>query len=256
MRMSSPPAIAPSACSHRLPGSPYPRPWWVPANANSATFCYTLSSTYDWHQVYDVNATLDGSTATAYGSQAYTLGFAVSLSSSNAGIVYGGQNTPSVTVTVTPQPGYSSTVNLSCDNLPVGASCQFSPSQFAIAPGAASSATLVVTTGPGYFSGPIVIVASDGNVIQRQSFTLNLASLNISSKGGNSVEEESPGVASAAFQVAWHSTVCLQLHGVAVWSELLLLRRSVTLSGCKFHHSFSDDIGQPAERKLSVPGGG
>ena len=99
----------------------------VPANANSATFCYTLSSTYDWHQVYDVNATLDGSTATAYGSQAYTLGFAVSLSSSNAGIVYGGQNTPSVTVTVTPQPGYSSTVNLSCDNLPVGLAANSHP---------------------------------------------------------------------------------------------------------------------------------
>jgi hypothetical protein len=174
-----------------LPGSVV-----LPANANSTTFCYTLSSSYDWHQVYDVRAALDGSTATAYGSQAYISGFSVSVSGSNLGTVYGGQNTPPVTVTVTAQPGYTSTVNLSCDGFPPGYSCQFSPNQIAIAPGAPASATLVVTTAPGYFSSPIVLIASDGNIIQRQSVTLNVAALNISSIASSSIEDESPGTSS------------------------------------------------------------
>src|SRR5206468_8490620 len=47
-----------------------------------------LDTSYDWHQVFDIQATLGTSTAIAYASQSYVIGFTESLSPDIAQVVY------------------------------------------------------------------------------------------------------------------------------------------------------------------------
>jgi len=84
----------------------------VPAGSLSQQFCYTLISTYDWHQVFDIRAQFDGDTAVAYASQSYVVGFSESLSPSTDQAIYPGQSTSPVTVSLTSSQGYTSTVEL------------------------------------------------------------------------------------------------------------------------------------------------
>jgi hypothetical protein len=158
----------------------------IPPNAASAEFCFTLASNYDWRQVFDINASLGGSTATAYGSEAYSFGFSESVSPSTTAVVYAGQSTLPVTVMVNAGQGYSGgTISFSCDGLPSGYSCQFTPSSASLAVGTPASTSLVVTTAAGYYSNTpqITIVANDGSRIQRQALTLNVATLAIQNAG-------------------------------------------------------------------------
>ncbi len=49
----------------------------VPAGATSANFCFTLDGAYDPHQVFDITATMAGSSATTYAAESYVAPFAV-----------------------------------------------------------------------------------------------------------------------------------------------------------------------------------
>ncbi len=192
----------------------------MPASALYADFCYTLSPGYDKTLAHDINATLDGSTATAYASAAYIPGFSLSLAPANTVAVYPGEPTPPVTITITPQANYSSTVDLSCLGLPPGFTCQFTPSEVVTSPGAPSTVQLVVqtTAGTGPYD-PITIVADDGNLIQRRSLTLTIASLSLS--GVSFFRSLSPGTVSndlQAYGIPPYSFQCLGLPSGATCS--------------------------------------
>jgi hypothetical protein len=175
----------------------------IPANATGASFCYTLTSNFDVHQVYDINASLNGSTATAYGSLVHNLGFSESLSSSTAAPVYPGESTPPIAVTLTAEPNYTGTINLSCDGLPAGYSCQFSPDQTSISPGSPASANLVVSTPLGSQTGTntITVLANDGNSVQRQTLTVSIGNLGIQGIQNSMFYSASGSTASGAFGV-------------------------------------------------------
>lgn len=177
----------------------------VPAGSLSEQFCYTLDSTYDWHQVFDIRAQLGADSAIAYGSQVYTFGFSESIAQSpNAYLyagsvfVYAGQSTPPITVSLTSAQGYSSTVQLSCQGLPPGGSCTFGSTSLSVSPNAVASTTVVIYSGPPgpmtYLGENVAIVASDSNVTTEQSFNLQVRSLIILGGGGGGSAATSPGV--------------------------------------------------------------
>ncbi|HWG20710.1 MAG TPA: VCBS repeat-containing protein [Terracidiphilus sp.] len=175
----------------------------IPASATYAKFCLTLDGTYDPHQVFDVTATMDGNSATTYGSQAYEAPFAASVAPTATTPVYAGQDTPPVTVTVRSQAQYAGgTVQFGCQGLPAGYICEFNPSQAALAPASSISTTLVVHTAagtPAYT--PIAVIADDGQVLQRASVTLNIAVLGFS-QVSEPVIAATPGTGTEWFSVS------------------------------------------------------
>ncbi len=178
----------------------------IPAGALSAQFCYTLASSFNWRQVFDINATLNGSTATIYASDSYVLGFSEAVSAVTPVAVYQGQSSAPLTLTLTAQPGYSSTANLYCVGLTQGDSCQFSPNALSVSPAGPTSATVTLVTAANAAdfgnSHSFTIVADDGNVIQRQTVTLGVAELELSAVGAANVVSASPGSGSSGFFVA------------------------------------------------------
>lgn len=134
------------ALSSSVAGVALPASVTVPANSLNQQFCYSLDSTYDWHQVIDIRATLGSTTAVAYASQSYIVGFSESISPSTVQEVYPTQSTAPVTVTVTSSQGYSSTLNLSCQGLPQGANCIFGSPALTLPANSTASTTVVVNT--------------------------------------------------------------------------------------------------------------
>src|SRR5207253_1539451 len=105
----------------------------------------------NWHQVFDIQATLGTSTAIAYASQSYVIGFTESLSPDIAQVVYAGQSAAPVTVTLTPLQNYSSTAKLSCLGpvdqvlgVPISINCAFGSSTLSLSPSTAASTTVTV----------------------------------------------------------------------------------------------------------------
>jgi hypothetical protein len=180
----------------------------IPAGALSARFCYTLDSTFDWRRVFDINAQLNGDTATAFASDSYVLGFSetVSPASSQLPPLYAGQSTAPLTVTLTASQNYSVTAKLYCEGLVPGDSCQFESGTLNLSPSGPASTTVTLVTGPdsvqyGNIQG-FTIVADDGNVIKRQSVTLDVAKLELGTLASQNVLSSSPGSGTSQFQLS------------------------------------------------------
>jgi hypothetical protein len=174
--------------SSSVPGVILPSSVSIPAGAISARFCYTLTSNYDWRQVFDVKAQLNGDTATAYASSSYSLGFSEVLSPASVAPIYAGQSSSPITLTLTASQGYSSTVHLSCAGSRTGDSCQFASNTLDVSPGAPASTTVTLIASPALPSNGtedvFTITAGDDNIIQRQTLTLDLALLEFNNSGG------------------------------------------------------------------------
>jgi FG-GAP-like repeat len=161
----------------------------IPANAASAQFCYSLANNFDWRQVFDINAQLNGNVATAYASDSYVFGFDEELSPTTVPAVYSGDSSEPITVSVTAASGYSSTVNLSCKGMPTGDSCQFGSTRLNVSSGGAASTTVTLVTGanPGQTGDnpQFTIVADDGNVTRQQTIGIYVATLGIQGATAN-----------------------------------------------------------------------
>jgi FG-GAP-like repeat len=185
------------ALSTSVAGVVLPASVTVPAGSLNQQFCYTLSSTYNWRQVFNIQAQLGTDIAIAYASQSYVVGFSETLSPSTDQVIYPTQSTTPMTVSLTSSQGYTSTVQLSCQGLPAGATCAFGSSTLAVSPNAVASTTVVIdTTASTQGTGPVLIVASDDNVSTRQSFNLTVTPL-IVETAGNPTAATSPGTGTA-----------------------------------------------------------
>ena len=178
----------------------------IPAGALSARFCYTLASNFDWRQVFDISAQLNGDVATAYASSSYVLGFSETISPTSAGPVYNGKSTAPVTVTLTSSQGYSSTVHLSCVGSLPGDTCQFASSSLDVSPGAPIATTVTFIESPDQpvngTQDVFTVIASDGNVTRRQTFTVSLALLNINNFFSGPIQVFPPSTGSVTLQVS------------------------------------------------------
>jgi FG-GAP-like repeat/Chitobiase/beta-hexosaminidase C-terminal domain len=186
------------ALSSSVAGVMLPSSVIIPANATSAQFCFTLAANYDWRQVFDINAQINAqpnsSTATVYGSSSYSLGFSEALSPATVPVLYAGQSSIPVTVSLTANPGYTSTVNLSCVGMNPGDTCTLQANSLNVSPAAVASTTVTLIPGPesAGTTSNFTILASDGNVIQRQTIAVNVAALEIGNLTGTFVTG-SPG---------------------------------------------------------------
>jgi len=156
----------------------------LPAQATSVQFCYTLASNFDYHQVFDITASMDGSSATAYASDSYSEGFTLSVTPNPPNDVYAGQTT-SMTVSITPAAGYSSTVNLSCsvqDDQPD--TCSLDQTKLTLTPGQTSTATVTLATSINdMISTAFTVAAADSNITHRQSVSVPVQTLSINASG-------------------------------------------------------------------------
>lgn len=191
--------------SSSVSGVTLPATVTIPVGALSAQFCYTLADNFNWRQVFDINATLNGSTATAYASDSYALGFSEAVSAVTPAAVYQGQSSAPFTLTLTAQPGYSSTANLYCEGLTTGDSCQFGSNTLSVSPaGPVSTTVTLVTAANAVTYGSqhrFTVAADDGNVIQRQTVSLGVAELAITAQSPWSIPSLSPGSGTQTFSV-------------------------------------------------------
>jgi len=174
----------------------------VPAGSISQQFCFTLDSSYDWHNIFDVTAQLDSNSAVAYGSQSYLFGFSESLSSTAAQVIYPTQSTTPITVSLTSSQGYTSTVQLSCLGLPAGATCVFGSDTLNVSPAKVVSTTVVInTTSATQGINTVQILASDAAVTARQSFSLTVQPLTVGIVGTGFPPATSPGSAAGEISI-------------------------------------------------------
>ncbi len=187
--------------SSSVPGVSVPASLTIPAGALSQSFCYTLDSSYDWHHVFDIRAQLGSDVAVAYASQSYVVGFSEALSPSTDQVIYPTQSTSPVTVSLTSSQGYASTVHLTCEGLPAGATCAFGSNTLSVSPSALASTTVVVhTLNTTQGGGPVIVVADDGNVTKRQAFNLTVQPLVVDAIG-SAPQSTSPGNATASILI-------------------------------------------------------
>ena len=180
--------------SSSIPGVIVPASTTVVAGSLSQRFCYTLSTNYDWHQVFDVRAQLGSDTAVAFAWESYLIGFTESISPNADQAIYPGQSTAPVTVSVTAVPGYSSTVQLSCVGLLAGETCSFGQNPLSVSPGQPASTSLVVHTSSSTNGvSPVTVVASDANVTKRQALNVFVAPLLVCALNGGLVQATAPG---------------------------------------------------------------
>jgi hypothetical protein len=186
--------------SSTISGVVLPASITLPANSTGVHFCYTLASTFNSLQVFDVSAHLDGDTATAYASQSYLVGFNEAVTPSSPPAIYAGQSTAPLTITLDAAQGYTSTVALHCENMHPGDNCTFGSSNLMVSPTSAATTTVVLNTAPGstaYGSlDNFTIVASDGTVTRRQTVGLYVTDLIVEDFGASFLAS-SPGSASS-----------------------------------------------------------
>ncbi len=191
----------------------------IPAGVLAQQFCFTVEPAYNYQQVFDINATLGTDTATAYGSISYALGYEASVSPTTKQTIYPGFSAAPVTLTLTADGNYSSTVNLSCTPLSAGESCTFGSPQLTVAPGAPASTTVVFTSAASDNGSLYVpVVASDANFTKRATFLVDSSPL-FDNVDWPTIDSTSPGVGTDSvsfFAIPPYSLSCSGLPSGAV----------------------------------------
>jgi hypothetical protein len=141
----------------------------IPAGSLSASVPFTLGANFNSSRVFSLTAQLGTQTAIIYSYQTTTAFSGVRIFS-----VFGGKETapPSGTtnnygVGLLSYGGYTTTVQLSCQGLPAGASCQFDRTSVGVRPdpnGVGVALTVQTTAGVALGSYSFQVIATDGAV--------------------------------------------------------------------------------------------
>jgi len=146
---------------------------------------FTLTPAFVSDHVFSIQATLRGYVAVAYGKQAVgnnSPSFQLYTNVSNYDAAQGSA-TNDYGIGVTSVNGYSTVVNLSCQNLPPGVTCVFGRNPLVLPAGEISSTTFILQTSANTPVGTqtVDVIASDGSssmkktiMLQVGTFTLNV----------------------------------------------------------------------------------
>jgi FG-GAP-like repeat/Cep192 domain 4 len=145
----------------------------IPAGSVSQDVPFQIGSTFNGNHVFSIQAQLGTETETAYGTQAtHVEGFTMYLAFTSY-TVAGGQTTPDYLLNVGSVGGYSTTVQVQCIGLPVGASCLFGDTQLTLTGYGAITSLMVETTSSvpaGTY--PFTVMATDGTISRQTTGTL------------------------------------------------------------------------------------
>ncbi len=163
----------------------------LPGGAASVNFCFSLASSFDWRQVFDINATLDGSTNTIYSSQVQPPNFTITVTPTTTPTIYWGKSTP-INVTVTSMQSTSDTIMLNCSGytLQYGDGCIFNTNPVLLAPGDTVNTTgtiLTSTAGSAATQRQYTIIGDDGTRSQYELITVPGTSFYLGSSPSSSL---------------------------------------------------------------------
>ncbi|TAM81530.1 MAG: choice-of-anchor D domain-containing protein [Acidobacteria bacterium] len=145
----------------------------IPAGSVSQQVPFQIGAAFNPSHVFSVQAQLGTETETAYGTQATRLeGFTMYLAFTSY-TVAGGQTTPDYLLNLGSVEGYSTTVQLQCMGLPVGASCLLGDSQITLTGyGAITSLTIETSSSVPAGTYTFTVNATDGTISRQATGTL------------------------------------------------------------------------------------
>src|SRR6266403_2156578 len=156
----------------------------IPSASISQDVPFTIGAGYNSAHVFSLQATLGSDVAVAYGTQAspgQNLGFHLYINNPTESTPPGGA-TQDYGLGAASINGYATTLSFSCQGLPTGASCIFTPSTLNLAPNffAGIITTVQVANGTPLGSYPFTIVASDGAITSQVAATLGVSDFSLS----------------------------------------------------------------------------
>jgi subtilisin family serine protease len=138
----------------------------IPAGSNSVDTEFQIGSKFNPNRVFSFSVTLGTETHVAYGTQAAPSRFAgfQALLASTPPEIIPSQSTSNYGVKVGSTGGYSTTLQFSCQGLPVGASCQFGADTLPLGGNEQIQNSLVINTLSSVAFGPhtFTVVITDG----------------------------------------------------------------------------------------------
>jgi len=174
----------------------------IPAGALSDSVPFTISNTFNRSHVFSITAMSGGQTQVVYGTvaapgQNLNVTFTMAASSDT---VPGG-TTNDYTPTFESIGGYASDLTLSCNGLPVGATCQFGAEPLALRAGKFAITSLVVHVDTTVTIGsyPFTVTATDGSITLTQPATLFVGDFRLSVTFGSRTAVANGSV---AYQIA------------------------------------------------------
>jgi hypothetical protein len=185
----------------------------IPAGSLSATVPFTIGAGFDNSKVFSISAQLSGQTYTAYSYQS-PKGLAGITLFANA---FKESTPPSGTtqdyaIGIVSVGGYSTTVQLSCQGLPAGASCLFGTNPLPVSAGQSVGSTLNIQTSASTPIGSynVTLLGSDGAVSDQLNLALTVADFSVSVTPGSVT-----GLVGAV------ANFSLQLGAIGPWTDLI-----------------------------------
>jgi hypothetical protein len=154
----------------------------IPPGSLTQNVAFTIGNTFKSSHVFWIQGSLNGSTATTYGTQATQGQYGTALSTYwSTEATFPGLPTSDYQLVVSSLAGYSTTVTFSCKGLPAGASCQSGSVALNVPPGGSNSTSMLVQTSANTPFGvyPITIQASDGAVTSQAKVILDVGDFNV-----------------------------------------------------------------------------
>jgi hypothetical protein len=154
----------------------------IPAGELTQDVSFLVGNTFNLAHVFSIQAQLGGESEIVYGSQSSLAGLLFTTGVASTESAFPGGSTPDFGFVASSAGGYSSTLAISCQGLPVGATCQFGENPLPLEAGLFATSTLIVNVNAGVAEGsyPFSVVASDGALTVTASTTLLVGDFQLS----------------------------------------------------------------------------
>ncbi len=154
-----------------------------PAGTVRVAVPFTIGTNFNSTQVFSISAQLSGVTTTIFSYQTLQslAGFQLFTNATRESTPPGGTS-QDYGIGIISTGGYAATVQLSCQGLPAGATCQFGANPLTLAPGQGVGSSLMIQTSSSTPTGTykVTVSATDGAISNQLSLTLAVADFAVS----------------------------------------------------------------------------